>query len=330
MPRPRHKTMAARKAALLSAIRRHRSIIESQGVENALAGAGESELKEVWAFTERHGKEPNQDNLGTALAVIRAEREAKFSRLRTVKTALALTGRFLNENLQMRKAIEMSQADQGTPVFDEDQTHESDLIPSDLVEAQREWDIDNCMMSGAVHQDDKIKRRNSNDATLCDNSFASTAEHMPFNIVKRKDLMDGPISDVLNIPKHKIMRAIDPTWRTTVLGVRRALEEQETFGDFGTDDSLLGCIALRGGFFDGYTRVEYPENIIPDSEYADELDVDYWMQVFAQGNVSWVWNNVLGDLGVQQIEDKADSAVKTGSEVETLEDSEIVDFDEPN
>ncbi|KPI43890.1 uncharacterized protein AB675_6314 [Cyphellophora attinorum] len=324
--------MAANKAALLSAIRRHRSIIESQGVENALARAEESELKEVWALTERHGKEPNQENLGTALAVIRGEREAKFraSRLRTFKTALGLTGRLFDEDLQLQKALEMSKADQGTPVFDDDQEHGPALIPADLVEAQREWDIDSCMMSGAVHEDDKIKRRNSNDATVCDNSFASMLEHMPFNIVNRKDLVNGAISDVLNIPKSKILWRIDPTWRTTVLGVKKALEEQESFDNFGTDDSLIGCLTVRGGFIDDYTRVEYPENIIPCSEDVDELDVDYWSQVFAQGNVSWVWNNVLGDLSIQQTEDNADSAVKDGSEVNGLEDAESGDLEEPN
>ncbi|ETN46849.1 uncharacterized protein HMPREF1541_01038 [Cyphellophora europaea CBS 101466] len=256
------------------------------GLDNVIARATEFEIHAALVLLEHQNKKKDTSNVCRVIAMLRSSPDAR-------KVANQLISRGKERGTEQThtssdgKAMETAShsRDSNTPIDEPPQTYDCAVTGGCC---------DSITMSGAVHLADKITRRGSSDHLVADaRSLESLVDNMPLKILRRKDiaalnLFQDPAPSINQIPDE---------WQTTVWGVWRACVEQASFAEAGTDLSMLGALALRGGMSFKKGKVTYPEDLVPTvGEEAEEYDAEYWEALADQGYaMGEVWGSVFPD-----------------------------------
>jgi hypothetical protein len=275
-----------------------RTVMRRLSAEDLLDGATDDEATLVYLLMHRHEEEdhdlPFQRRVADSLALVRTVPELMV-RMKE--------GRPLPDDEELERGKD-SESENQYRSGDRDHQRSRPKSPYDshdhiyqTDEAQDQLAI----VSGGVSLRDRVKRRPSSDHLLAEDTPQSLYEHMPFKILRRQDIA------ALDIFSDKdILEAMPDEWRTTVLGVARALQaNEEVHGPESNDRTLLAHLAMRGGPVLKRGSVVYPEDIISialqndDREGGDPprwMDPPYWEALLSQGdNMGEAWDTVFED-----------------------------------
>jgi hypothetical protein len=277
-----------------------RAAMRKLSLEDVMARATEDELTAVYALL--HHDEagdrdvPYQRRMADTLALVRTTRELVASAERGWGWPLPETeARGHEEEAGERGHEDEGGEEGGQEVDSHEEIYRTDAAQDALA-----------IISGGVSLKDVIRRRPSADHLCAPDTLPALMQHMPFKILRRPDIAClGVFSD------NTILDAIPDDWRTTVLGLVRAMKENDSLGRGAGDRSLLDRLALRGGLVLKVGEVAYPEDIVSvygqvyGGQGADEYDRTYWEEVLLQGvDMGAVWEFVFPEqypvvLGVE-------------------------------
>lgn len=259
-----------------------------KGLQKAVAQASDDELGDAYAMIQYRRKEFNLHEVAFTIALLRSSRGmSHFAKSRRQPRIIGTDG---SENEEGSPFANGAHTAEGTGRAPNEHPH---TLPSIYTydQAAVQDCVDQCVMSGAVHPDDNIVRRNSSDSLVCHDDLQTMFDNMQWKIVRRKDIA---AMNLLDDPS--ILNMIQDEWRTTVLGVGLAWLDQLLYGDSATDITFLGGLEKRGGVVHKIGDVEYPEDIVatmsPDHECYDK---QYWAALAEQDGMGVVWREVFPD-----------------------------------
>jgi hypothetical protein len=124
----------------------------------------------------------------------------------------------------------------------------------------------------------------SDDASVARSDLRTAMNKMPFKIVNPKELRE------LQLFRGRFPEEdIGTEYKTTFLGIQRALEETNTkqesqdAGDLSYDEILVYALEKRAGYFMGDDKVQQVEDLVafvtPEDE---EFDEEYWARVWSK------------------------------------------------
>lgn len=262
--------------------------IRCSGLENTIARASDDELGKAYALIQHHQRDFDTDNVALMIAFLRASPAmSEFA-----KTLTASHDSGVNDPEEEALTEEDSE---DSPGQEDGDTTEGDQLATNPPHAYDEASVqecaDHCVMSGALHPHDKLKRRNSNDNLVCTDDVETMLHEMPWKILRGTDI---PTLGLLDDPTMIAM--IPDEWRTTAFGVARACVDQHSHGDSGTDLTMMAALAIRGGMVLKNGDVEYPEDIVGMMSANDRrYDEEYWTMLAEQGDMGRVWKQVFPD-----------------------------------
>lgn len=265
------------------------------GLENAIQRASDEEIGAAYALVEHRHETSDIHNVALMIAMVRASPDMfEFAKGLSRPHDVDMDSHE-EENIAVRGAEDSSLAHGAQNTGRHRQAvarrrrSTRHLYTYDKESVQ--GCIDQCVMSGAVHADDKIKRRGSSDSLICSDDLETMLDNMPWKILVREDIAEMDLlEDSTNI------EIIPDEWRTTVLGVSLGCFDQASYCDSGTDQTMLAALEMRGGMVLKSGDVEYPEDIVPDISTDDVwYDDEYWAALEEQGAMGRVWSEVFPD-----------------------------------